>query len=402
MLLKHWGENTVKKSVYYIMLENKKVLEFEAIQTGSKYGLRPLIILNKKLLPPSILEEGSDIEKLINLTDWFESRTISVSRDYIKSVLTSIGISRYNAFELLLVSRALSLNDHFWIKEIQDDTQWEDVNIYDNGFSNSLSIVTFCGSPKSLGGNLITPELTTQGVLAKCWRNEDGLTFMYKRGTSSHVNAGREPFIETIACNIANILNLNHVYQELTHSESYSCSKSMNFTDKFLSHIPAAEYMKKYWVSSEWNLDKLLSIVGEQYREPLNDMLLLDYIINNTDRHWNNFGFLVEADSLHILKMSPLFDHGFSLLHGFMDSDYPVDYSDTSRIIGPVKDVEAYVLNNIEIDRGKILRILKNLNSVLDINLVNKINHKNTIITDLHLKSMKELITYRCNKLLNK
>lgn len=45
----------------------------------------------------------------------------------------------------------------------------------------------------------------------------------------------------------------------------------------------------------------------------LDRMLVLDYIIANEDRHFNNFGALRNAETLEWLGMAPIYDSGSSL-----------------------------------------------------------------------------------------
>lgn len=49
--------------------------------------------------------------------------------------------------------------------------------------------------------------------------------------------------------------------------------------------------------------------------EALNDMLVLDALICNTDRHYGNFGFLIDSRTNQIAAPAPLFDHGNSLFN---------------------------------------------------------------------------------------
>ena len=47
----------------------------------------------------------------------------------------------------------------------------------------------------------------------------------------------------------------------------------------------------------------------------LDYMALSDFLISNTDRHFNNFGFLEDPDSLEFLSFAPLFDSGNSMMY---------------------------------------------------------------------------------------
>ena len=45
----------------------------------------------------------------------------------------------------------------------------------------------------------------------------------------------------------------------------------------------------------------------------VSQMLILDYIIVNTDRHWNNFGVIRDADTLCYIDIAPIYDSGTSM-----------------------------------------------------------------------------------------
>ncbi|MCL2607706.1 MAG: hypothetical protein FWD92_04050 [Methanomassiliicoccaceae archaeon] len=48
-------------------------------------------------------------------------------------------------------------------------------------------------------------------------------------------------------------------------------------------------------------------------RKRIDMMLVLDYIIANTDRHYNNFGLIRNADTLEWLSVAPIYDSGTSM-----------------------------------------------------------------------------------------
>jgi len=47
----------------------------------------------------------------------------------------------------------------------------------------------------------------------------------------------------------------------------------------------------------------------------LEQMMLLDYLILNHDRHFKNFGILRDSQTLKIIGAAPVFDNGSSLFH---------------------------------------------------------------------------------------
>ena len=55
--------------------------------------------------------------------------------------------------------------------------------------------------------------------------------------------------------------------------------------------------------------------LGKEYVDALNDMIIFDAIIYNTDRHFGNFGVLVDSRTNQVVAPAPLFDHGNSLFN---------------------------------------------------------------------------------------
>ena len=55
--------------------------------------------------------------------------------------------------------------------------------------------------------------------------------------------------------------------------------------------------------------------LGKEFEQALDDMIVFDAVILNTDRHYGNFGFLVDSNTNMIVAPAPLFDHGNSLLN---------------------------------------------------------------------------------------
>ena len=53
----------------------------------------------------------------------------------------------------------------------------------------------------------------------------------------------------------------------------------------------------------------------EQIEKQICEMLVVDSIVANTDRHFNNFGFLRNADTLEWEGLAPVFDTGTSMFH---------------------------------------------------------------------------------------
>ena len=63
-----------------------------------------------------------------------------------------------------------------------------------------LALIAFTGyGPYIKSAFMSSPELTTNGMLAKCWRRIDGKIYLYKAETNGFANSGLEPYSEYYA-----------------------------------------------------------------------------------------------------------------------------------------------------------------------------------------------------------
>ena len=90
------------------------------------------------------------------------------------------------------------------------------------------------------------------------------------------------------------------------------CSTCELFTSKESAFVPVGHLVAKGGITA---VEGFYASLGPEYLEALYDMYLLDAIVCNTDRHFGNFGFLVDSHSNRIVSPAPLFDHGNSLFN---------------------------------------------------------------------------------------
>ena len=377
------------------ILKNKDIdiLSFTKEFHEGEYMTEIKEIFNTELMPPLLKLVPGKEQNYFNI--WIKNRSISINRYYIKEILKSLGFDRYDPIDLVLYARGLSLNDTYWIYDTEHPkVWWSDVNLYENTFKDSLEYVTFFGHSKSLGGRLQnSAELTLGGMLPKCWRREEGSTCLYKRGTSEYANAGREPIIEVIAYRIGKLMKLNIAEQELLNYEGYLCTRSSNFTSVEKSFIPAYEYLKDL-EPTMWTYGVICSRLG--VRDGIDDMIVFDYIVNNTDRHFSNFGVLVNPDNNEVLEFAPLFDHGYSLLHNTMDNDYPIDQEEWySRIIGPSSRDRAKAVLQPRHREG-IHNVLANLNTLFADEILTLANKEKKLISESMKIKVLTILKCRC------
>ena len=247
------------------------------------------------------------------IAKWLKHRTIPKNRAYVHNFLSKCGLNINRPMTIIKVSKGLSLNDCYWVVEEGFEGTYDKFNLYDNRFSQVLALIAFTGYGSSIRTSLAScPEFTTNGMLPKCWRRKDGKIMLYKGGTSGASNTGNEPYSEYYAAQIAKALGVNAIEYGLSKWKGELCSTCELFTSKEYSFLPVGRVVTSGGMKA---VKEYYEKLGQNFVDALNDMLVLDAIIINTDRHFGNFGFIVDNKTNNIVAPAPLFDHGNALLN---------------------------------------------------------------------------------------
>ena len=86
----------------------------------------------------------------LELTDeglwrWLSTRAIPQNRRFATELCRSLGLSTNDRSGILAVSKALSLNDSYWIAPANSEDAFAACNLFDNGFSSVLAAVAYTG-----------------------------------------------------------------------------------------------------------------------------------------------------------------------------------------------------------------------------------------------------------------
>ncbi len=296
-----------------LKLYDVPLLEFEFIRTVDNVTLELLNDFgNDKLLPLDCSLDEKSIYR------WLKNRTIPAKRAYASNLLARNGLNEKDTAGIIDICKGLSLNDSYWVVDSAFDGKFEDYNLYDNRFNRMLSFIAFTGYGSYVGSTFrSSPEFTTGGMLAKCWRRIDGDVVLFKTGTEGFANSGMEPYSEFYASQIAQFLGISSVRYGLSRWHEKICSTCRLFTNKDLSFISAGRLIEKGGIQVVLDYYKNL---GKKYYDSLIDMFVFDALIFNEDRHLGNFGFLVDNHTNSIIDMAPVFDNGLSLFcYGMAD-----------------------------------------------------------------------------------
>ncbi|MBO1719713.1 hypothetical protein [Extibacter sp. GGCC_0201] len=278
-------------------------------------------VLDFDLLPFALRKQNITLADFI---EWASNRTLSIGRSYAKEILNSLRLSQSNRYAVCKACRGLTLTDSYWIRQEEDVKTWNEVNLFQNPLSLFITEISLSGRSThypvtmEVKKDIHTPELTTLGASAKGWiRQSDGL-YLHKIGK-----------YEIPADRILDALDIRHIPYQVSVDEeidSYlpagrkqwiagvgeSIVNSKLFTSEDIAMVTFEEF-KVFCEAYDLNpYEEAVKIDRTAYLQ----MQIADYILNNNDRHEQNWGFFMDNESGKIIGYCPLFDHD----HAFCDN----------------------------------------------------------------------------------
>lgn len=248
---------------------------------------------------------------------WLQKRVIPKNRAFVEEILKTLDLSVNDTKGIIDVCKGLSLNDCYWVVPEDFTGTFTQYNLYENRFSEILSLVAYTGVGSTQQAFTTSPELTTQGMLRKAWRYMDGDgIYLYKGGTTGAANTGNEPYSEYYACQIAKAMGLRCVEYGLENWKGILASTCKLFTNIDTSFVPIGRIVKSGGLKACLDYYDRLGF-GDEIRS----MLVFDAVIYNEDRHFGNFGVLRDNHSGRLLAPAPIFDNGLSLFNFAMPED---------------------------------------------------------------------------------
>ena len=187
----------------------------------------------------------------------------------------------------------------FWVKEENETVRFEDINLYTHSLSNALVDIALRGHQMAVtNAHLLANDLSTGGCYPKAWvRKEEGF-YLYKAGGQDAVER------EVLASKICRCFDCHQVLYEQGMFENEPVSISKIMTSQRYSLVTYAAY-DVYCTNRDWNtLDKILELDAHGYYM----MNILDYLVGNTDRHWENWGLLVDNETNQPIRLHDLMD----------------------------------------------------------------------------------------------
>ena len=324
---------------YVLRNRDYPVLEFDYDLEGHSVT-RITGVIDAAHAPLGLFDERGNVSRR-DLNYWWRHRAIPASREQIGRVLDNLRLDS----TLALAERnfGLSLSDRYWIDDADAPQRWEDVNFFDNDFSDDLGILTLgqdSGSGVTEGVeynslNLTSPNSTLGGDLRKKWKIIDGRRVLVKAGSGF---ANQEPYNEVIAAELHRRLLEPGTYVEywLLEEERRTYSACANMLRDGEELVAAYDLIRKRKQrNSESDLAFYVRCCEELGIEGVMDglarMFGCDFVLANRDRHWRNLGVMRDVDTLRGTRLAPVFDTGSCLWSDAVALDVPRDFAYTAK-----------------------------------------------------------------------
>ena len=292
-----------------LKLFDQDLLRFETVENLADPVVRIVWLdESRRALLPLDLEPTDS-----GLARWLKRRTIPKNRAFVNAFLSKCGLSANRPMDIISVCKGLSLNDSYWVAGEDEKKSFSQLNLFENRFSQVLASIAFTGYGSSVRSSFdSSPEFTTNGMLPKCGRRICGKVYLYKGGTSGASNTGCEPYSEKYAYLAGRQLGFRVIPYRIVKWKGQLCSACELFTSKDTAYIPVGRIVRTGGMPA---VRRYYESLGEPFVRALDEMILFDALICNTDRHFGNFGLLADSRTNRILAPAPLFDHGNALFN---------------------------------------------------------------------------------------
>ncbi|MCD8013112.1 MAG: hypothetical protein LUG99_08045 [Lachnospiraceae bacterium] len=239
---------------------------------------------------------------LDNFYHWCASRILSLDRKYAKEIMNSLGVAQAvtdrDRAEITLSYHCVTLTDVFWVRTQGEKVTFAELNLYDNPLNEALVELSLRGRQMTVTNRELAPDLSTKGFFPKAWiRRNDGF-WLLKDGDEDAVKR------ELAASRICQCFDIPQViYQEYQY-QGQMVTRSRMITSKEYSMVSKMAFDI---YACNHDLDAL-AVCKELDPVTYYGMNILDYLTGNTDRHPENWGFLIDNQTNRWIRLYPLMD----------------------------------------------------------------------------------------------
>lgn len=264
-------------------------------------------VFDRKFLPYDLwLEEENDFDNCLNninvFNHWCASRVLSLDRKYAKEIYNSLGFAQATTdkdrAKVSLSYHCVSLSDVFWVKTEEEEITFKELNLYDNPLNEAIVELSLKGRQMTVTNQELAPDLSTKGCFPKAWiRESDGFVLLKDGGERSV----KKELLASRICqcfDIPQVVYKEHSYKgQLVTKSRIITTKDKSIVSRMAFDIYAANH----------GLD---TVEVSRTKDPITyyGMNILDYLVGNTDRHPENWGFWVDNETNDYLSLYPIMD----------------------------------------------------------------------------------------------
>ncbi len=333
----------------FLMHLDQKCAFIEADICFDRIDILNVDVINPHLIP--VMCKNIENKRHI-LKQWWKMRSIPSGRREYYNLMRSLfeipankrPLVNETSLLLSLLSYGQSLTDKYWINPEKDTiiplfrftnssmediilktTTYNEINYYDNQFSNELDKFFILTSTHAKINTYNTPSFSLNGNTQKFWKKENDKFFIYKylynvkelMNNELIINSYLKMHYKDLATNTklvqSDILSFDQ-FSDINKPLNFIVSE--NFTDKDTEFIPASEIML---VSGKFEGD-----VYDVLKEGCDILGIkdIDYVLNvaneieeefgiKEERSFDNFGFIRDAKTRVFLKPAPLFGNTY-------------------------------------------------------------------------------------------
>jgi hypothetical protein len=227
---------------------------------------------------------------------------LSLDRKYAKEILNSIGVSQAmtdkDRARISLSYHCVSLTDVYWVRKLGEEITFAELNLYDNPLNGAIVELSLKGRQMTVTNQELAPDLSTKGCFPKAWiREKDGFRLLKDGGEE----AVKRELLASEICqcfDVPQVIYSKYVYKdEIVTQSKIITSKEVSMVSKMAFDIYACNH----------DLDTL-EVCKKIDPTTYYGMNILDYLTGNTDRHPENWGFLIDNSNNQYIRLYPIMD----------------------------------------------------------------------------------------------
>ena len=314
-----------------LMHKDNVVAKFDC----TNFYIKNIEIENEYLMPFIITEDYKKNNAIF--LDWKKSRPRPIlPQNFTNSLLSQIG----ETYEEISDFICASLTDCYWFKPENIFIQWKDINYFDNKIiEKEINSITL--SDRMYKYTDYTDELEAmlkQGKVKKFIKyftidKEDNYCIVK---TCDILNRGQDVFNELIGNVLEDALDIDGAqYYILANNiiyENINCNVPLATCELCIQNdseeIVQINNLINTTELNNTNLYEYLVSLG--FKEDIDKMIVLDYLMLNPDRDLSNIAIIRDSETLIYKRMAPIYDLGASFNYYGPDKTVRMEFEDYS------------------------------------------------------------------------